>query len=54
MYNFPCGTTYNTKRFIAKTLESKLWTKCLAEFFTEIKFYKKMEDANVAETKENP
>ena len=54
LYNFPGDSIYNTKRFIAKALESKLWVKCLAEFLTEIKFYKKTEDANVAEAITNP
>ena len=53
MYNFPCCTISNIKDFIAKTFENKLWVKCFAEFLTEIKFYKKTEDAHVAETKEN-
>ena len=52
MYNFPWGTIYNIKQFIAKTLESKLWVKCLAEFLTEIKFYQKTTDAHVAESME--
>ena len=48
LYNFPCCTISNIKDFIAKTFEHKLWVKCLAEFLTEIKFYKKTEDANIA------
>ena len=45
IYNFPCYTISNMKHFIAKTFENKLWVKCLVEFLTEIKFYKKTEDA---------
>ena len=44
----------NIKDFIAKTFEHKLWVKSLAEFLTEIKFYKKTDDAHVDETMENP
>ena len=54
MYNFPSGTINNIKRFISKTLENKVWVKCLAEFLTEIKFYQKTEDAHVAENHEKP
>ena len=53
MYNFPRCTFSNIKHFIAKTFENKLWVKCLAEFLTEIKFYKKTEDAYITETLEN-
>ena len=51
---FPAVRSAISKNFIAKTFEHKLWVKCLAEFLTEIKFYKKTEDANVDETMENP
>ena len=54
LYNFPGDTIYNSKSFIAKTLENRLWVKYLAEFLTEIKFYKKTEDANNAEPITNP
>ena len=54
MYNFPRCTFSNIKHFITKNLENKLWVKCLAEFLTEIKFYKKTEDAHITETLENP
>ena len=50
LYNFPGKITiYNIESFIAKTLENRLWVKCLAEFLIEIKFYKKTEDATIAE-----
>ena len=56
MYNFPCCKISNIKHFIiAKTLENKLWVKCLAEFLIDIKFYlSKTEVGHIAETKENP
>ena len=54
MYNFSCCTISNTKDFIAKTFEHKLRVKCLAEFLTEIKFYKKTEDVHINEEMENP
>ena len=54
MYNFPCCTISNTKDFIAKAFEHKLWIKCIAEFLTDVKFYKKTEDADVDETMEKP
>ena len=55
LYNFPGKMMiYNIKSFIAKTLENRLWVKCLAEFLIEIKFYKKTEDATIAEIIKNP
>ena len=54
MYNFPCCTISNTIDFIAKAFEHKLWIKCIAEFLTDVKFYKKTEDADVDETMEKP
>ena len=57
MYNFPSGTIDNVKRFISKTLETKVWVNCLAAFLTKIKcfFFQKPEDAPVAEKSgENP
>ena len=57
MYNFPSGTINTVKRFISKTLETKVWVNCLAEFLTKIKcfFFQKPEDAPVAEKLgENP
>ena len=54
MYNFPCSTISNIKDFKAKTFEHKLWVKCLAEFLTEIKLYKKTKDDHIEETLENP
>ena len=53
MYNFPCRTICNIKDFISKTFEHKLWVKCLAEFLTEINFFKKADDAHAEETIEN-
>ena len=38
MYNFPSGTIDNVKRFISKTLETKVWDNCLAAFLTKINF----------------
>ena len=55
LYNFPGKMMiYNIKSFIAKTLENRLWVKCVAEFLIEIKFYKKTEDATIAEIVKNP
>ena len=53
MYNFPLCTISNIEQFVAKTFDNQLWVKCLAEFLTEIMFYKKTEDAHIPETKEN-
>ena len=39
MYNFPSGTIDNVKRFISKTLETKVWVNCLAAFLTKIKCF---------------
>ena len=54
LYNFPGNMIYNIKSFIAKTLENRLWVKWLAEFLTEIQFYKKTDDATVAEIIKKP
>ena len=53
MYNYP-QSTHNIKKFVAVTLENKLWVTCLAEFLTEIKFYRKCEDNRASETLVNP
>ena len=53
MYNYP-QSTHNIKKFVAMTLENKLWVTCLAEFLTEIKFYRKYEDNRASETLVNP
>ena len=50
---FPAVRIVISKDFIAKTFEHRLWVKCLAEFLIDIKFYKKTEDDDIAETKEN-
>ena len=44
MYNFPQSTINNIKRFVAVSLENKLWANCFAEFLTNIKFHKSSEE----------
>ena len=54
MYNFPKSTAHSIKQFLTITLKNKLWVKCLAEFLTEIKFYRKNEDDHASEIMINP
>ena len=54
LYNYPQSTTQNIKNFVAMTLGNKLWVTCLAEFLTEIKFYRKFEDNLASEILASP
>ena len=54
MYNFPDSKAHSIKEFIRITLKNKLWVKCLAEFLTEIKFYRKNENDHASEIIVNP
>ena len=44
MYNFHREDNNDFKSFVAKCLQNKLWSRCIADFLTDIKFYQKSEE----------